>query len=56
MNLTGATQDIATDALAVNLLKRINSIGNNTFQVIVSRLGTYCGWVEAVFWCLDWWD
>lgn len=53
MNLTGATQDIATDALAVNLLKHDQQHWGNTFQVIGSRLGFIVGG-GAVLWCLDW--
>ena len=53
MNLTGATQDIATDALAVNLLKQDQQHWGNTFQVIGSRLGFIVGG-GAVLWCLDW--
>jgi hypothetical protein len=55
MNLTGATQDIATDALAVNLLKDDQQHWGNTFQVIGSRLGFIVGG-GAVLWCLDWLD
>lgn len=53
MNLTGATQDIATDGLAVNLLKTDQQHWGNTFQVIGSRLGFIVGG-GAVLWCLDW--
>ncbi|MCH7336647.1 MFS transporter [Acinetobacter sp. NIPH 2699] len=53
MNLTGATQDIATDALAVNLLKGDQQHWGNTFQVMGSRLGFIVGG-GAVLWCLDW--
>ncbi|MCH7386920.1 MFS transporter [Acinetobacter modestus] len=53
MNFTGATQDIATDALAVNLLKQDQQHWGNTFQVIGSRLGFIVGG-GAVLWCLDW--
>ncbi|MDR7015833.1 MFS transporter [Acinetobacter sp. 3657] len=53
MNLTGATQDIATDALAVNLLKSDQQHWGNTFQVIGSRLGFIVGG-GAVLWGLDW--
>ncbi|QHH99422.1 MFS transporter [Acinetobacter dispersus] len=53
MNLTGATQDIATDGLAVNLLKSDQQHWGNTFQVIGSRLGFIVGG-GAVLWCLDW--
>ena len=55
MNVTGATQDIATDALAVNLLKNDQQHWGNTFQVIGSRLGFIVGG-GAVLWCLDWLD
>jgi len=53
MNLTGATQDIATDALAVNLLQHDQQHWGNTFQVIGSRLGFIVGG-GTVLWCLDW--
>ncbi|WP_336166494.1 MFS transporter [Acinetobacter sp. 161(2023)] len=53
MNLTGATQDIATDALAVNLLQQDQQHWGNTFQVVGSRLGFIVGG-GAVLWCLDW--
>ena len=53
MNFTGATQDIATDALAVNLLKQDQQHWGNTFQVIGSRLGFIVGG-GALLWCLDW--
>ncbi|MDR2250970.1 MFS transporter [Acinetobacter sp.] len=53
MNLTGATQDIATDALAVNLLQHHQQHWGNTFQVVGSRLGFIIGG-GAVLWCLDW--
>ena len=53
MNFTGATQDIATDGLAVNLLKTDQQHWGNTFQVIGSRLGFIVGG-GAVLWCLDW--
>ncbi len=43
MNLTGATQDIATDALAVNLLQHDQQHWGNTFQVVGSRLGFIVG-------------
>ncbi|KXZ69655.1 muropeptide transporter [Acinetobacter venetianus] len=52
-NLTGATQDIATDGLAVNLLKTDQQHWGNTFQVIGSRLGFIVGG-GAVLWSLDW--
>lgn len=53
MNLTGATQDIGTDALAVHLLKGNQQHWGNTFQVIGSRLGFIVGG-GVVLWCLDW--
>lgn len=53
MNLIGATQDIATDALAVHLLKGEQQHWGNTFQVIGSRLGFIVGG-GVVLWCLDW--
>lgn len=43
MNSTGATQDIATDALAVNLLQHDQQHWGNTFQVVGSRLGFIVG-------------
>lgn len=43
MNGVGATQDIATDALAVNILKNEQQHWGNTFQVIGSRLGFIVG-------------
>ncbi|WP_130804665.1 MFS transporter [Acinetobacter ihumii] len=52
LNLTGATQDIATDALAVNLLKTDQQHWGNTFQVIGSRLGFIVGG-GVVLWALD---
>ena len=55
LNLTGATQDIATDALAVNLLNGDQQHWGNTFQVIGSRLGFIVGG-GAVLWCLDWFN
>ena len=53
LNLTGATQDIATDALAVNLLKTDQQHWGNTFQVIGSRLGFIVGG-GVLLWALDW--
>ena len=53
MNLVGATQDIATDGLAVNILKNDQQHWGNTFQVIGSRLGFIVGG-GAVLWALDW--
>ena len=55
MNLLGATQDIATDGLAVNILKSEQQHWGNTFQVIGSRLGFIVGG-GAILWSLDWLD
>ncbi len=52
MNLVGATQDIATDGLAVNILKGEQQHWGNTFQVIGSRLGFIVGG-GAILWALD---
>lgn len=53
MNLVGATQDIATDGLAVNILQNEQQHWGNTFQVIGSRLGFIVGG-GAILWALDW--
>lgn len=53
MNAIGATQDIATDGLAVNILQGGQQHWGNTFQVIGSRLGFIAGG-GAVLWALDW--
>lgn len=53
MNLIGATQDIATDGLAVNVLKNEQQHWGNTFQVVGSRLGFIVGG-GAILWALDW--
>lgn len=53
MNLVGATQDIATDGLAVNVLNGAQQHWGNTFQVIGSRLGFIVGG-GAMLWALDW--
>jgi PAT family beta-lactamase induction signal transducer AmpG len=53
MNTTGATQDVATDGLAVSILKADQQHWGNTFQVIGSRLGFIVGG-GAVLWALDW--
>ncbi|MEX5441066.1 MFS transporter [Acinetobacter indicus] len=53
MNLVGATQDIATDGLAVNILTGQQQHWGNTFQVIGSRLGFIVGG-GAMLWALDW--
>lgn len=55
MNLVGATQDVATDGLAVNILKTDQQHWGNSFQVIGSRLGFIVGG-GAVLWALDWLD
>ena len=52
MNTLGATQDIATDGLAVNILKSSQQHWGNTFQVIGSRLGFIVGG-GAILWALD---
>lgn len=53
MNLVGATQDVATDGLAVRILKSEQQHWGNTFQVIGSRLGFIVGG-GAMLWALDW--
>lgn len=53
MNTTGATQDIATDGLAVNILKSSQIAWGNTLQVMGSRLGFIVGG-GAMLWALDW--
>lgn len=55
MNLFGATQDIATDGLAVTLLKHQQQHWGNTFQVVGSRLGFIVGG-GAILWALDRFD
>ena len=52
INFVGATQDIATDGLAVRILKTEQQHWGNTFQVIGSRLGFIIGG-GAVLWMLD---
>lgn len=52
INLLGATQDIATDALAVNLLKPSQQHWGNLFQVVGSRLGFIVGG-GVVLWLMD---
>lgn len=52
MNSVGATQDIATDGLAVNILKGEQQHVGNMFQVIGSRLGFIVGG-GAILWALD---
>ena len=53
INLLGATQDIATDGLAVKILKGEQQHWGNTFQVLGSRLGFIVGG-GAILWALDW--
>ena len=53
MNSTGATQDIATDGLAVSILKGDQQYLGNMFQVVGSRLGFIVGG-GAILWALDW--
>ncbi|MFT4021859.1 MAG: MFS transporter, partial [Acinetobacter sp.] len=53
MNTIGATQDIATDGLAVKQLRQHQQSWGNTFQVIGSRLGFIVGG-GAVLWAMDW--
>ncbi len=52
MNSVGATQDIATDGLAVNILKGDQQHVGNMFQVVGSRLGFIFGG-GAILWALD---
>ncbi|WP_171522231.1 MFS transporter [Acinetobacter shaoyimingii] len=53
MNTVGATQDIATDGLAVSILKGDQQHIGNMFQVVGSRLGFIVGG-GAILWALDW--
>nr|WP_174505354.1 MFS transporter [Acinetobacter sp. Marseille-Q1620] len=53
INTIGATQDIATDALAVYILKGEQQHYGNMFQVVGSRLGFIVGG-GAILWSLDW--
>ena len=55
MNSIGATQDIATDGLAVTILKSEQQHLGNMFQVIGSRLGFIVGG-GAILWAMDWLD
>ncbi len=55
MNMVGATQDVATDGLAVSLLKSEQQHWGNMFQVVGSRLGFIVGG-GAILWALDWFD
>lgn len=52
LNMVGATQDIATDGLAVFKLKRQQQHWGNTFQVLGSRLGFIVGG-GFVLWAMD---
>lgn len=52
MNTMGATQDIATDGLAVNLLRSDQQHWGNMFQVMGSRLGFIVGG-GAILWAMD---
>ena len=52
MNIFGATQDIATDGLAVNILKEHQQHWGNMIQVIGSRLGFIVGG-GVILWILD---
>ena len=52
LNGIGATQDIATDALAVNILKGEQQHWGNMFQVVGSRLGFIVGG-GVILWALD---
>jgi MFS transporter, PAT family, beta-lactamase induction signal transducer AmpG len=53
MNSIGATQDIATDGLAVRILKGEQQHFGNMFQVVGSRLGFIVGG-GAILWAMDW--
>ena len=53
LNLVGATQDIASDALAVSMLKNQQQHWGNMLQVAGSRLGFIVGG-GAILWALDW--
>ncbi|AOA59993.1 MFS transporter [Acinetobacter larvae] len=53
LNSLGATQDIATDALAVHSLCSDNMHWGNMLQVIGSRLGFIVGG-GVILWMLDW--
>lgn len=55
INLMGATQDIATDALAVRLLQKQQQHWGNAVQVLGSRLGFIVGG-GAVLLLLDLWS
>lgn len=52
MNIVGATQDIATDAIAVNVLQPKQQHWGNLFQVIGSRLGFIVGG-GLILWLMD---
>ncbi len=55
INLMGATQDIATDGLAVRLLQKTNQQWGNAIQVLGSRFGFIVGG-GAVLLLLDIWS
>ena len=55
INLMGATQDIATDGLAVRLLQKTHQQWGNAIQVLGSRLGFIVGG-GAVLLLLDLWS
>ena len=55
LNVFVATQDIATDGLAVNILKEQQQHWGNMIQVIGSRLGFIVGG-GIILWVLDWLD
>ena len=54
MNACAATQDIATDALAVRIVGRDHRHWVNTMQVLGSRLGYIFGG-GVILWLLDYW-
>lgn len=54
INLFGATQDVATDGLAVHVLQDQKIHWGNTMQVVGSRLGFIVGG-GAMLWALDQW-
>lgn len=55
MNFAAATQDIATDALAVRVLHSRSQHWGNTLQVLGSRLGFIVGG-GVLLWLLDIWQ
>lgn len=54
MNACAATQDVATDALAVRIVGRDHRHWVNTMQVLGSRLGYIFGG-GVILWLLDYW-